>query len=186
MRDLSIATDLRNLAAGHFGWKSQLNSLRQIDAGAQNGSAHGCGCANRATGRSLRVYNTHQYMTEPARVEAVRVILAMIEKGESGGSSACCRRFQRGTRDTGSPALRGGRFHFDCRARASASTVAPTYQFYGIRLRRLDDILVNRGWQVVNHQVVDAKPDNIFPSDHFGVMADLILENRGDSNPTIR
>jgi hypothetical protein len=36
-------------------------------------------------------------------------------------------------------------------------------------------ILVNRGWRVESHFVLDAKPDSIFPSDHFGVMADLIL-----------
>ena len=34
---------------------------------------------DRETGRSLRVYNTHQYLTEPARVEAVRIILAKID-----------------------------------------------------------------------------------------------------------
>ncbi len=140
---------------------------------------------DRATGRSLRVYNTHQYMTEPARVEAVRVILAMIEKGDPAEAVLVAGDFNAApeTQDRRLFEAVGFISTAEC---ASASTVAPTYQFYGIRLRRLDDILVNRGWQVVNHQVVDAKPDNIFPSDHFGVMADLILENRGDSNPTIR
>ena len=51
---------------------------------------------------------------------------------------------------------------------------APLEADHEIRLRRLDDILVNRGWRVESHFVLDAKPDNIFPSDHFGVMADLI------------
>ncbi len=27
-------------------------------------------------------------------------------------------------------------------------------------------------WRVVNRWVIDAKPDNTFPSDHFGVMAE--------------
>ena len=49
-----------------------------------------------------------------------------------------------------------------------------TYQFYGIRLSSLDDILVNREWQVDSRRVLDVKPGNTFPSDHFGVMADLI------------
>ncbi len=52
---------------------------------------------------------------------------------------------------------------------------SPTYHFYGIRTRRLDDILVNRRWRVVNQYVIDLKPENTFPSDHFGVMVDLMI-----------
>ena len=52
---------------------------------------------------------------------------------------------------------------------------ASTYQFYGIRLKSLDDVLVNAGWRVEARQVLDVKPGNTFPSDHFGVMADLML-----------
>ena len=62
------------------------------------------------------------------------------------------------------------------RSVSAASARSPTYQFYGIRLRRLDDILVNRSWRIENQYVIDAKPENTFPSDHFGVMADLIIK----------
>ena len=51
---------------------------------------------------------------------------------------------------------------------------APTYQFYGIRLRSLDEILVDHRWHVLDRRVLDVKPENTFPSDHFGVMADLM------------
>ena len=44
-------------------------------------------------------------------------------------------------------------------------------------MRRLDDILVDPDWHVVNQFVVDVKPENIFPSDHFGVMADLMIKD---------
>ena len=45
-------------------------------------------------------------------------------------------------------------------------------------MRSLDEILINRGWGVVQHRVLDVKPGNTFPSDHFGVMADLVLRDR--------
>ena len=51
----------------------------------------------------------------------------------------------------------------------------PTYQFYGIRWRSLDEIYASGGWRGIVRWVVDAKPGNTFPSDHFGVLADLLL-----------
>jgi endonuclease/exonuclease/phosphatase family metal-dependent hydrolase len=50
---------------------------------------------------------------------------------------------------------------------------SPTYQFYGIRWPSLDDVYLGRGWRRVSYQVVDAKPGDAFPSDHFGILADL-------------
>lgn len=128
---------------------------------------------DRETGRSLRVYNTHQYLTEPARVEAVRLILAKIDQGDPSDSVLVAGDFN-APPETQDRRLFEAVGFSSAAQRAGASTGAPTYQFYGIRLRRLDDILVNRGWRVVYNYVLDAKPDNIFPSDHFGVMADLI------------
>jgi endonuclease/exonuclease/phosphatase family metal-dependent hydrolase len=128
---------------------------------------------DRETGHSLRVYNTHQYMTEPARVEAVRIILAKIDIEDPTDAVLVAGDFN-APPETQDRRLFEAVGFISTAQRAGASTAAPTYQFYGIRLRRLDDILVNRGWRVVNHHVIDAKPDNIFPSDHFGVMADLI------------
>ena len=113
-------------------------------------------------------------MTEPARVEAVRHILAKIDKGDPSESVLVAGDFN-APPETQDRRLFEAVGFISTAQLAGASTVAPTYQFYGIRLRRLDDILVNRGWRVVNHSILDAKPNNIFPSDHFGVLADLIL-----------
>jgi endonuclease/exonuclease/phosphatase family metal-dependent hydrolase len=63
---------------------------------------------------------------------------------------------------------------------AGAPAARPTYQFYGIRLRSLDEILVSRRWHVLNHRILDVKPANTFPSDHFGVMADLTLASEDE------
>jgi endonuclease/exonuclease/phosphatase family metal-dependent hydrolase len=48
-------------------------------------------------------------------------------------------------------------------------------QLYGIGLRCIDGILVNRQWRVHEHRVLRVKPHNTFPSDHFGLLADLAL-----------
>jgi len=42
-------------------------------------------------------------------------------------------------------------------------------------MRCLDGILVSKGMQVRNYHVLDVKPRNTFPSDHFGVLADIVL-----------
>jgi endonuclease/exonuclease/phosphatase family metal-dependent hydrolase len=60
-------------------------------------------------------------------------------------------------------------------ALAGKQAAPPTYQFYGLRLGSLDGILVGPGWGVSRHAVVDVKPGGVFPSDHFGVLADLTL-----------
>ena len=52
----------------------------------------------------------------------------------------------------------------------------PTYQFYGIPLRSIDEILASPQWKVHAHEVLDVKPGNRYPSDHYGVLADLRLQ----------
>jgi endonuclease/exonuclease/phosphatase family metal-dependent hydrolase len=129
---------------------------------------------DRQTGRAFRVYNTHQYLTERARLDAVAIILARIDLGDSSDGVLVAGDFN------APPDTRDRRL-FEAAGLISSAQLAglspgpPTYHFYGIRLRRLDDILVNRSWRVVNQYVIDVKPDNTFPSDHFGVMADLII-----------
>jgi hypothetical protein len=46
---------------------------------------------------------------------------------------------------------------------------------YGIGLWCIDGILVDRHWRVHNHLILDVKPTNTFPSDHFALLADLAL-----------
>jgi endonuclease/exonuclease/phosphatase family metal-dependent hydrolase len=129
---------------------------------------------DRQTGRAFRLYNLHQYLTEQARVQAARIVLARIDEGDPSDAIVVTGDFN-ATPETQDRQL------FEVvglvpSARGSGVTAnLPTYQFYGIRLRRLDDILVDRSWRVLDQYVIDAKPDNTFPSDHFGVMADLMI-----------
>jgi endonuclease/exonuclease/phosphatase family metal-dependent hydrolase len=129
---------------------------------------------DRQTGRIFRVYNTHNYLTERARLVAVRIILGRIAMGDPTDAVLV-------TGDFNAPPRSPDRLLFaesglkSSDARVGDSPGAATYQFYGIRLKSLDDVLVDGNWRVEARQVLDMKPGNTFPSDHFGVMADLIL-----------
>jgi endonuclease/exonuclease/phosphatase family metal-dependent hydrolase len=141
---------------------------------------------DRETGCSFRVYNTHQYMTEPARLKAMRLIRAQIATGDASDAVLVTGDFNAPPDAPDRRLLEGVGFRSSGQL-AGVSAAAPTYQFYGIRLRSLDDILLDRGWRVVDRHILDVKPANTFPSDHFGVMADLVLEaGRGHSPVTTR
>jgi endonuclease/exonuclease/phosphatase family metal-dependent hydrolase len=129
---------------------------------------------DRLGGRTLRVYNTHLYLTEAPRLEAARLILAQIAAGdrEDGVIVAADFNASPGVR---SRSLFGEAGLADSAERAGKPSGKPTFQLYGIGFWCLDGILVDRHWRVENHLVLDVKPHNTFPSDHFAVLADLAL-----------
>jgi endonuclease/exonuclease/phosphatase family metal-dependent hydrolase len=51
----------------------------------------------------------------------------------------------------------------------------PTFHLYGIGVWCIDGILVDSKWEVHDHRILAVKPNNTFPSDHFGLLADLAL-----------
>ena len=163
------------LDAGTF-WLEEPSDLPPRDT--QFGPKRICTWARlreRQSGRALRVYNVHLYLTESARVEAVRIILARIAQGEPTDAVLVAGDFN-------APPETPNRLLF-ANAGLSSTDVQggaspPTYQFYGIRTRSLDDVLVNSAWRIQSRRVLDVKPENTFPSDHFGVMADLMLDSR--------
>ena len=132
------------------------------------------------SGRCFRVYNLHLYLTESARVQSSRLILDRIAQGDADDAVLVAGDFN-ATPDATDRRLFEEAGLKACSELAGDSPRTPTYQFYGIRLRSLDEILVNRGWRVMSRRVLDVKPGNTFPSDHFGVMADLILRDEAIS-----
>ncbi len=127
-----------------------------------------------SSGRVFRVYNTHLYLTEKARQRAVRVILARIASGDPNDAILVTGDYN------ASPGASSRRLFGEAGLLSTAevigrSTTLPTYHFYGIRLRNLDEILCSRDWVVREHGVLDVKPGNTYPSDHFGVMTDVAL-----------
>ncbi len=132
---------------------------------------------DRLTGRTFRIFNTHLYLTEESRQRAAKLIIDRIAEGHLGEPILLAGDFN------ATEAARSRRRFTEARfASTSALAQQPTeatYQFYGIPLRNLDEILAGPGWRVHRHQVIKLKPGNRYPSDHFGVMADLSPEREG-------
>lgn len=130
---------------------------------------------DRHTGRAVRVYNAHLYLTEQARTRAVAIILSQIRSGAHADEVLLAGDFN------GAPSV-PSRQRFSRSGLVPTAKSAgdpediPTYQFYGIRWRILDEIYASAGLRVVSRRVVDAKPGNTFPSDHFGVLADVTFK----------
>jgi len=128
---------------------------------------------DQTTGRFLRVYNTHLYLTEKARQRAVRVIVGRIAAGDPNDAILVAGDFNAAP---GAPSRRVlEESGLVSTAELASAAQSPTYHFYGIRLRALDEIFCSEGSRVAQRRVLDVKPANTYPSDHFGVMADVSL-----------
>jgi endonuclease/exonuclease/phosphatase family metal-dependent hydrolase len=129
---------------------------------------------DRVSGRILRVYNTHQYLTAGAQLPASHIILDHIKTGDPSDAVLLAGDFN------ATPKAPSRRVFAEAGLRESAALACKgdegTFQFSGIRLRCLDGILVDTNWRVRRYEVVNVKPGGVYPSDHFGVMADLRLE----------
>jgi endonuclease/exonuclease/phosphatase family metal-dependent hydrolase len=129
---------------------------------------------DRVSGRTLRVYNTHLYLTEAPRRTAARLILDQVAAGDRADAVLLAADFN------AAPTAPSRRLFTeaglaDSAERAGQPAGQPTFHLYGIGLRCLDGILVDRHWRVPHHLILDGKFRNTFPSDHFAVLADLAL-----------
>jgi endonuclease/exonuclease/phosphatase family metal-dependent hydrolase len=130
---------------------------------------------DRISGRSLRVYNTHLYLTESPRLKAAELIPAHVAAGDRADAVLLTADFN------ASPSAPSRRLFVesglaDSAERAGLPIGRPTFHmYYGIGLWCIDGILVDRHWRVHNHLILDVKPRNTFPSDHFALLADLAL-----------
>jgi endonuclease/exonuclease/phosphatase family metal-dependent hydrolase len=130
---------------------------------------------DRDSGRVVRVYNSHFPLTEGARREAARVLLGQVAAGDPSDAVVV-------TADFNAPPSAVSRRRFaeagltDSAVLAGQRPGRRTFHLYGIPLHSLDGILVGPGGQVERHLVLDGKPGNLFPSDHFGLLADLSFD----------
>jgi endonuclease/exonuclease/phosphatase family metal-dependent hydrolase len=126
---------------------------------------------DQVSGRTLRIYNTHQYLTAGAQLPAARIILDHIQAGDPSDAILLAGDFN------ANPAAPSRRLFAEAGLRETAALAVRdaerTYHLSGWRLRCLDGILVSPGWRLHQYAVVNVKPGGVFPSDHFGVLADL-------------
>jgi endonuclease/exonuclease/phosphatase family metal-dependent hydrolase len=131
---------------------------------------------DRALDRTLRVHNTHLYLTEAPRQEAARIILEQMAAGDPADAVLLTADFNAGP---GAPSRQ--RFLdaglADAAARAGKRVGEPTYHLYGLSVWCIDGILVDRHWAVPTFHVLDVKPNHTLPSDHFALLADLALRD---------
>jgi endonuclease/exonuclease/phosphatase family metal-dependent hydrolase len=130
---------------------------------------------DQVSGRIVRVYNTHLYLTESPRWTAAQLILAHVTAGDPADAVLLTADFN------ASPSVPSRRLFIeaglaDSAERAGKPAGKPTFHaMYGIGLWCIDGILVDAHWRVANHLVLKVKPKNTFPSDHFALLADLVL-----------
>lgn len=129
---------------------------------------------DQVSGRTLRVYNTHFALTEASRRKAAQVVVAQIAAGDPTDAIVLTGDFNASpTASSRRRLLKDGLEESAVRAGKSADE--PTFQIYGIGLQCFDGILVDAKWTVPDHHVLTVKPRNIFPSDHFAILADLAM-----------
>jgi endonuclease/exonuclease/phosphatase family metal-dependent hydrolase len=129
---------------------------------------------DKQTDRVFRLCNMHSYLSEHARLEAAKIVLSQIAVGDPADAVLVAGDFNS---SPGAP----NRLLFEqaglrsSRRQSGEMQSAATNHFYGIRLSILDDVLAGAGWEIKTQRVLDVKPGNTFPSDHFGLMVDLNL-----------
>lgn len=133
---------------------------------------------DRDSNQVVRLYNSHFPLTEGAGHEAARVLQQQIAAGESSDVVVLTADFN------APPTARCRRLFVDggladSAALAGESPNQRTLHFYGIPIRSLDGILVGAGARVERRLLLDAKPGHVYPSDHFGLLADLALSRKG-------
>jgi hypothetical protein len=108
------------------------------------------------------------------RLTAAKLILAHVAAGDRGDAVLLTADFN-ASPGVHSRSLFAGAGLMDSAERAGKPAGKSTFHLYGIGFQCLDGILVSPHWRVHNHLVLDVKPGNAFPSDHFAVLADLAL-----------
>jgi endonuclease/exonuclease/phosphatase family metal-dependent hydrolase len=129
---------------------------------------------DRVSGRTLRVYNTHLPLTEAPRRTAAQVILDQIAAGDRADAILVTADFNSTPASPSRQLFRQAGL-VDSAELAGQAAGQATLQLYGIGVRSIDAILLDARWRVQQHRVLKVKPQNVFPSDHFGLLADVAL-----------
>jgi endonuclease/exonuclease/phosphatase family metal-dependent hydrolase len=135
---------------------------------------------DRETAQSIRVYNTHMYLTDAPNLTAAKIILEQIALGDPADAIVLTADFNASPTAPSRQLFLAGNTGLTNSAEIAGKPVGlPTFQLYGIGVSSIDGILVGPRWQVRQHLILAVKPHDIYPSDHFAVLADLALPKGG-------
>jgi endonuclease/exonuclease/phosphatase family metal-dependent hydrolase len=134
---------------------------------------------DRETGQTLRVYNTHMYLTDAPNLTAAKIILEQIALGDPADAILLTADFNATPTAPSRQVFLAGKTLTNSAEYLGKPVGLPTFQLYGIGVSSIDGILVGPRWQVRQHLILAVKPHDTYPSDHFAVLADLALP-KGD------
>jgi endonuclease/exonuclease/phosphatase family metal-dependent hydrolase len=127
---------------------------------------------DKASGRTLRVFNLHLPLVDEAREKAAKLAAGRIK--DAGGEDALIAAgdLNSGPESPAWTALEGAGL---ANAEKSAGRKPGTATFHrkGIPLVCLDAIFASGAWTAKEHRVVGGLLQKAYPSDHFGVAATL-------------
>ncbi len=128
---------------------------------------------DRDSNCALRLYNSHLPLTEGDRREAARILLAQVAAGDPSDAVVLTADFN------ATPSAASRRLFAEAGLEDVAPSALKTLHLYGVPLRCIDGILVGKGVKVERHLRLTVKPGGLYPSDHFGLLADLSLASEG-------
>jgi endonuclease/exonuclease/phosphatase family metal-dependent hydrolase len=129
------------------------------------------------TGRTVLVFNAHQYLTEKARQSAAQLLRDQLAVADPADTIILTADFNAGP-TAPSRRLLTEDLLSDSTVLAGQNAGIKTFHHAGIPLWPLDGILLGPGWRVNNYQLVKGKYRHKYPSDHFGVLADLAYRDQ--------
>ena len=121
------------------------------------------------SGQVVRVFNTHFPLVAQARIKAATLIAARLSEIDQNEPVIFAGDLNCGPKSRPRDVLNSvGLRNIDAKHN-------PTYHLFGYGLMSLDAIMVGRQWLVQDSRVLRDKTSSGYPSDHFGVLAQLRL-----------
>ncbi|MEM9079365.1 MAG: endonuclease/exonuclease/phosphatase family protein [Verrucomicrobiota bacterium] len=125
---------------------------------------------NTSTLNTFRIWNTHLPLHPYARLNASKLLASRIRESNA------------------TPSLLLGDFNCGPKSRAMSELIrahlnllttgkSPTFHMFGNKLLRLDHIMGSNQWSPIESGEISESFAKVYPSDHFGLWADLTLKN---------
>lgn len=170
--------DMYTLIDKNSFWLSETPDVMSKDWGA----AHYRICSyvilkDNATGVEFVVFNTHlDHVSDEARINGIKVVL---DKIQEFGSLPAVLMGDLNAKESSATYASATEAFFDVKYQTENTMKSCTYQNWGQALNRdcIDYIMISKtGFSVKYYKVLTHTYDGVYSSDHFPLMAELVLE----------